>query len=251
MKTIPDALRLAPGVQVARISSNQWAIGVRGFASRLSRSVLVLMDGRSVYNPLFAGTYWEVQDTVLEDIERIEVVRGPGGTLWGANAFNGVINIVTKAARDTQGLLAIAGGGTEERGFGTVRYGGALGDDLFYRGRRLFAPNRRRRGGALQGALADRSLVPALGREMRVSNAGTGILHTPGALHGRQVIGLRARRFLAFNGLHCCCTHVRLREKGGSTHGHAERGAPRGAAGRAARAGCDVTSARPAMYGGL
>lgn len=133
VKTIPDALRLAPGVQVARINANQWAIGVRGFANRLSRSVLVLMDGRSVYNPLFAGTYWEVQDTVLDDIDRIEVIRGPGGTLWGANAFNGVINIVTKAARDTQGLLAIGGGGTEERGFGTVRYGGALGEDLFYR----------------------------------------------------------------------------------------------------------------------
>lgn len=130
---IPDALRLAPGVQVARATSSQWAVGVRGFASRLARSVLVLMDGRSVYNPLFAGTYWEVQDTALEDIDRIEVIRGPGGTLWGANAFNGVINIVTKSAAETQGLVAMGGGGTQERGFGTVRYGGRIGDDLFYR----------------------------------------------------------------------------------------------------------------------
>jgi iron complex outermembrane receptor protein len=130
---IPDALRLAPGVQVARATASQWAVGIRGFASRIARSVLVLMDGRSVYNPLFAGTYWEVQDTVLDDIEHIEVVRGPGGALWGANAFNGVINIVTKSARQTQGLLAVAGGGTEERGFFSLRYGGQLGPDLYYR----------------------------------------------------------------------------------------------------------------------
>ncbi len=131
--TIPDALRLAPGVQVARQTANTWAIGVRGFASSLTRSVLVLMDGRSVYTPLFAGTYWNVQDTAMDDIERIEVIRGPGGTLWGANAVNGVINIVTKSAKDTQGALVSGGGGSEERGFGTVRYGGKLGKNLFYR----------------------------------------------------------------------------------------------------------------------
>jgi iron complex outermembrane receptor protein len=130
---LPDVLRLAPGVQVASITSSQWAVGVRGFASRLARSVLVLMDGRSVYTPLFAGTYWEVQDAVLQDIDRIEVVRGPGGTLWGANAVNGVINIVSRPARETQGLLALGGGGSEERGFGTLRYGGQLGDDVYYR----------------------------------------------------------------------------------------------------------------------
>lgn len=131
--TIPDALRLAPGVQVARIDANKWAVGIRGFASRLSRSVLVLIDGRSVYTPLFAGTYWEVQDTLLEDIERIEVIRGPGGTLWGANAVNGIINIITKHAKDTQGLFATAGGGNEERVFGGVRYGGKVGEHLYYR----------------------------------------------------------------------------------------------------------------------
>src|SRR6266850_2685686 len=131
--SIPELLRLVPGVQVARIDSNKWAVGVRGFASRLSRSLLVLIDGRSVYDPLFAGTYWEVQDTLLEDVDRIEVIRGPGATLWGANAVNGVINIITKHAKDTHGLFATAGGGNEERVFGGVRYGGKVGEHLYYR----------------------------------------------------------------------------------------------------------------------
>ncbi len=131
--SIPEALRLVPGVHVARISSSQWAIGIRGFTSRLSRSQLALMDGRSLYTPLFAGTYWEVQDTVLEDIERIEVVRGPGGTLWGANAVNGIVNIITKEAKDTQGLLLSAGGGNEERAFVKARYGGKAGESGHYR----------------------------------------------------------------------------------------------------------------------
>ncbi|MGE3539368.1 MAG: TonB-dependent receptor plug domain-containing protein [Candidatus Tectimicrobiota bacterium] len=131
--SLPEALRLAPGVHVARIDANKWAIGVRGFASRLSRSLLVLIDGRSVYSPLFAGVYWEVQDTLLEDVDRIEVIRGPGGTVWGANAVNGVINIITKKAQDTQGGLLVGGGGSEEQGFGGIRYGGQLGAHLFYR----------------------------------------------------------------------------------------------------------------------
>jgi iron complex outermembrane receptor protein len=125
--TLAEALRLAPGLQIARIDASQPAVGMRGFASRLSRSVLVLIDGRSVYTPLFAGTYWDVQDVLLEDIDRIEVIRGPGGTLWGANAANGVINIITRSARDTHGTFVEAGAGTEERGFGAVRWGGALG----------------------------------------------------------------------------------------------------------------------------
>ncbi|HXB57063.1 MAG TPA: TonB-dependent receptor [Vicinamibacteria bacterium] len=131
--SIPEALRLAPGVEVARINSNQWAVGIRGFTSRLSRSELALMDGRSLYTPLFAGTYWEVQDTVLDDIERIEVVRGPGGTLWGANAVNGIVNIITKNSRDTQGGLVYGGGGNQERGFVGARYGGTVGDTGSYR----------------------------------------------------------------------------------------------------------------------
>jgi iron complex outermembrane receptor protein len=120
-------------VHVARIDANKWAIGVRGFTSRLSRSLLVLIDGRSVYSPLFAGVYWEVQDTLLEDVDRIEVIRGPGGTIWGANAVNGVINIITKKAQETQGGLLVAGGGSEEQGFGGVRYGRKVGENLFYR----------------------------------------------------------------------------------------------------------------------
>ncbi len=131
--TIPDALRLVPGVEVAKIDANKWAVGIRGFANRLSRSVLVLIDGRSVYSPLFAGTYWEVQDTLLEDVERIEVVRGPGGSVWGANAVNGVINIITKSAEHTHGLYAMGGGGNEDRGFGGIRYGGHIGEDFHWR----------------------------------------------------------------------------------------------------------------------
>ena len=128
-----EALRLAPGAQVARANSNRWAVGIRGFASTLSRSVLVMIDGRSVYTPLFAGTYWETQDTLLADVDRIEVVRGPGGTLWGANAVNGVVSLITKSARESQGFYAEAGGGTEELGFGGARYGGRLGDSAAYR----------------------------------------------------------------------------------------------------------------------
>jgi iron complex outermembrane receptor protein len=131
--TIADALRLVPGVQAARMDSNKWAISARGFAHRFSNKLLVLVDGRSVYTPLYSGVYWEVQDLVLDDVERIEIVRGPGGTLWGANAVNGVINIITKNAKDTQGGYVHAGAGTEEKAFGAVRYGGRLGENAWYR----------------------------------------------------------------------------------------------------------------------
>jgi iron complex outermembrane receptor protein len=130
--SIPEALRLAPGVEVARIDSDKWSVGIRGFGSRLSRSVLVLIDGRTVYTTLLAGTYWEVQDAMLEDIDRIEIIRGPGGTIWGPNAVNGVINIITKNAKDTQGTLASAGGGNVDQGFVSARYGGVKGN-LDYR----------------------------------------------------------------------------------------------------------------------
>jgi len=130
---VPEALRLVPGVEVAHIDSNKWAISIRGFNDRFANKLLVLIDGRSVYTPLFAGVYWDVQDLVLEDIDRIEVIRGPGGTLWGANAVNGVINILTKKAKDTQGVLMTAGVGTEERGFGTARYGAKIGRDAYVR----------------------------------------------------------------------------------------------------------------------
>lgn len=128
VNSIPDALRLAPSVEVARINSHQWAISIRGFNSDITNKLLVLIDGRSVYSPLYAGVFWDVQDAMLADIERIEVISGPGGTLWGANAVNGVINIITRSAHDTQGGLAEIGDGNEERNFGGLRYGGQIGD---------------------------------------------------------------------------------------------------------------------------
>lgn len=128
-RSLPEALRLAPGVDVAQIDGVKWAVGIRGFQSRLSRDILVLIDGRSVYDPLFHGVYWEVQDTLLEDIDRIEVIRGPGGTIWGANAVNGVINIITKSAKETKGALVSAGGGSVNQGFLDFREGG--GNDKF------------------------------------------------------------------------------------------------------------------------
>src|SRR5579863_2112924 len=119
--SIPDVLRLAPGVEVARINSSQWSVGIRGFGSSFSKSVLVLIDGRSVYTPFFAGVDWEMQNVMLADVERIEVIRGPGGTIWGSNAVNGVINIITRNAKDTKGTLVSAGGGTVDQGFLNVR----------------------------------------------------------------------------------------------------------------------------------
>jgi iron complex outermembrane recepter protein len=131
--SIPEALRLAPGVEVARIDSNKWSIGIRGFGSRLTRDVLVLIDGRTVYTTLLAGTYWEVQNVPLEDVDRIEVIRGPGGTIWGPNAVNGVINIITKDSKDTHGAFVSVGGGNVDQGIFNVRYGGGNGKTFDYR----------------------------------------------------------------------------------------------------------------------
>src|SRR6266850_1721380 len=131
--SIPEALRLVPGLQVARIDQNKWAIGSRGFNGRFDNKLLVLIDGRSVYTPLFSGVYWNVQDVMLEDVDRIEVIRGPGATLWGANAVDGVINVITKKAKSTQSAVVTAGAGTDERAAGGVRYGGKLGDNTYYR----------------------------------------------------------------------------------------------------------------------
>lgn len=132
-RSIPEALRLVPGVNVARISGNRWAVSVRGFNEVYANKLLVQIDGRTVYTPVFSGVFWDQQDVLLEDVDRIEVIRGPGATVWGANAVNGVINIITKRASDTQGVFAEGGGGTHERGFGSFRYGGAIGDSLHYR----------------------------------------------------------------------------------------------------------------------
>jgi iron complex outermembrane receptor protein len=132
-RNIPEALRLVPGLDVAQIDSSEWAVSARGFNDQSADKLLVLEDGRSIYTPLFSGVFWDVQDTMMENIDHIEVVRGPGATLWGANAVNGVINIITKSAADTQGWLVSSGGGTLERGFADARYGGKIGDNASYR----------------------------------------------------------------------------------------------------------------------
>lgn len=131
--SVPDLLRMVPGLEVAQIDASHWAISSRGFNSQFANKMLVLIDGRSVYAPLFSGVFWDTQDLMLEDIERIEVIRGPGATVWGANAVNGVINIITRRSEETQGGLMVTGAGTEERGFGSLRYGGRMGKEAYYR----------------------------------------------------------------------------------------------------------------------
>jgi iron complex outermembrane receptor protein len=130
--SLPEVLRLAAGVEVARVDSSHYSIGIRGFGEQFSKSVLVLVDGRNLYNQLFAGTYWPAHDVMLEDVERIEVIRGPGGTIWGGNAVNGVVNVITRRAAATHGALVSVGGGTADHGIAAARYGGA-GRGLDYR----------------------------------------------------------------------------------------------------------------------
>ncbi|HTM03846.1 MAG TPA: TonB-dependent receptor [Vicinamibacterales bacterium] len=131
--SIPEVLRLAPGIEVARIDSDHWSIGVRGFGDQFSKALLVLIDGRSIYTPLFAGTYWPAHDALLDNIERIEVIRGPGGTIWGADAVSGVINIITKSAADTHGVSITTGAGSIDRGIAGLRLGGGNGSTFDYR----------------------------------------------------------------------------------------------------------------------
>ena len=145
--SLPEALRLAPGLDVARLANNRWAVSARGFNGRFANKLQVLIDGRSLYHPLFSGVLWENEDTLLEDIDRIEVIRGPGAALWGANAVNGVINIITRHARDTRGTLAVVGAGSEERGFVALRHGLPVGDGHV----RLWA-KAQRRGTAVDAA---------------------------------------------------------------------------------------------------
>ncbi len=130
---IPDLLRMAPGVDVEQINANSWAISIRGFNSRYSDKVLVLIDGRTVYSPYFSGVFWDQLELPLEDIDRIEVNRGPGGTVWGANAMNGVISIITKSSKDTKGGLITAAGGSQARAAGQAQYGGQAGPNATYR----------------------------------------------------------------------------------------------------------------------
>ncbi len=131
--TLPEALRMVPGMDVARIDSHEWAVSARGFNAQFANKLLILEDGRSIYGPAYGGVNWGMQDMILEDLERIEVIRGPGASLWGANAVNGVVNVLSKSSRDTQGLLVSATGGTEDQPGIAVRYGGELATNLFYR----------------------------------------------------------------------------------------------------------------------
>lgn len=131
--TIPDVLRLVPGMSVGSVNANQWSVSSRGFNNLYANKLLVLIDGRAVYSPMFAGVYWDLEQTMLEDVDRIEIIRGPGATVWGANAMNGVINIVTRGARDTQGGLVQSSLGDVQRTQSSVRYGGRLGERTYYR----------------------------------------------------------------------------------------------------------------------
>jgi iron complex outermembrane receptor protein len=131
-RTLPEALRMAPNLQVARVDARNYAITARGFNSPFENKLLVLIDGRSVYSPLFSGVFWDAQDVVMADVERIEVISGPGSTIWGANAVNGVINVITKSAKDTLGGRAsVAVGGGERSAI--ARYGAAVGSHGSYR----------------------------------------------------------------------------------------------------------------------
>jgi len=132
-RSIPDVLRMVPGLDVAQVNANTWAVSARGFNRQFANKLLVLIDGRAVYTLMHQGVSWDTQDVPLEDVERIEVIRGPGATVWGANAVNGVINIMTKKTEDTLGALVTGGGGTQEQAFGTTQYGGKFGEARSYR----------------------------------------------------------------------------------------------------------------------
>ncbi len=151
--TLAEALRLSPGVEVARINSSTWAVTIRGGNDRFSNKLLVMVDGRTVYTPLFSGVYWDSQDLPLQNVERIEVIRGPGASSWGANAVNGVINVITKSAAETQGWTVEGLAGTEERAQGFVEYGGRLGPAAWARGYLRYAA--RDSGGEALGVEAD------------------------------------------------------------------------------------------------
>ena len=133
VNSIPEALRLAPGLYVARINEHTWSVSARGFSNQFVNNLLVMIDGRIVYTQLFSGVFWDVQDVMLEDVERIEVIRGPGASVWGANAVNGVINIITKSAADTQGTLLSMRAGTEDRPTMALRHGDTIGENGHYR----------------------------------------------------------------------------------------------------------------------
>ncbi|MBD3288728.1 TonB-dependent receptor plug domain-containing protein, partial [candidate division KSB1 bacterium] len=132
-RTVPEALRLVPGLQVARIDANKWAISCRGFNGVFANKLLVLINGRSVYTPLFSGVFWDSQNIPLNEIDRIEVIRGPGASLWGSNAVNGIINIITRSAAETTDEYASIGSGTENTFIGYMRHGSSITENLHYR----------------------------------------------------------------------------------------------------------------------
>ncbi len=132
--SIPDLLRMVPGMDVAQIGANTWAISARGLNGRFSNELQVMVDGRSVYTPTFGGVFWDILDMPLEDIDRIEVIRGSASSVWGANAVNGVVNIITKTSAETRGGLVVAGAGNVDQASGTVQYGGNIGGATTYRG---------------------------------------------------------------------------------------------------------------------
>ncbi len=138
--SIPDALRMVPGLYVAAIDGNKWVVSSRGFSGRYANKLLVQIDGRSVYTPTYSGVYWDMQDLLISDIDRIEVIRGPGATLWGANAVNGVINILTKSADETQGGSVELAVGNQLQDLASIRYGGELSEDTYGR---FYLKNRR------------------------------------------------------------------------------------------------------------
>jgi iron complex outermembrane receptor protein len=160
--SVVDALRLAPNLDVAQADANQWAISARGFNATLANRMLVLIDGRTVYTPLFSGTFWEAQDVMLEDIDRIEVISGPGATLWGANAVNGVINIITRRAGDTQGTLASVQAGTAQQD-ASARHGGSLGGPIAGGRYRVYGRSVRRENTELSSG----SLLPDTGEHVQ------------------------------------------------------------------------------------
>ncbi|NLE38299.1 MAG: TonB-dependent receptor, partial [Pirellulaceae bacterium] len=127
-RNIPEVLRMVPGVQVARINASAWAISIRGMNARFAKQLLVQIDGVAIYSPTHSGVFWEREYVMLEDVDRIEVIRGPGAAVWGVNAVNGVINIVTKSSKDTTGVYAGGGGGDEHRRFGDFRVGSRSGN---------------------------------------------------------------------------------------------------------------------------
>lgn len=166
--TIAEILRIVPGMEVAKVDAHQWAISTRGFNNLFANKLLVMMDGRSVYTSLYSGTFWDVQDVILDDVDRIEVVRGPGASLWGANAVNGVINILTRKASNTQGLLINQRTGTDERAVGSIRYGGKLGENLHYR---VFAKHAQRDDTDVNGRGFSEALIT-----INVPGGGTGVV---------------------------------------------------------------------------